>query len=97
MFHWTRIQNGHYMSRKYLSTRFDENNCRPQCVSCNVFQQGNIQLYRRNLIEEIGNEMVDAVEAKALAVTTKMASFEYKELYDHYRKEVERLKKEKGL
>ena len=28
--HWKEIQNGHYMSRRYMSTRFDEDNCRPQ-------------------------------------------------------------------
>lgn len=97
MHHWTRIQNGHYMSRQYLSTRFDENNCRPQCVACNIFQHGNIQLYRRGLVKEIGAEMVDMVETKALSVTTKYYDWEYEQMFNHYKKEVERLKKEKGL
>lgn len=97
MFHWTRIQNGHYMSRTHLSTRFDENNCRPQCVACNIFKSGNIQMYRRGLIEQIGSEMVDAVEVKAVSTITKLSSKDYEEMYHHYKKEVERFKKEKGL
>lgn len=28
VFPWKEIQNGHYMSRRYMSTRFSEDNCR---------------------------------------------------------------------
>lgn len=27
------LQCGHFISRSYLATRFDENNCRPQCLT----------------------------------------------------------------
>ena len=26
------MQNGHFQSRKHLATRWDEENCQPQCV-----------------------------------------------------------------
>lgn len=94
---WKNIQNGHYMSRRYLSTRFDENNCRPQCVACNMFNQGNIQMYRRGLIEEIGEAAVDAVEVKARTTVGNYTDFEYQELYKYYKALVDRMKKEKGL
>jgi hypothetical protein len=38
--HWKQIDCGHFMSRRYQSTRFDEKNCAPQCRACNRFNQG---------------------------------------------------------
>lgn len=35
------IQCGHFVSRSHLNLRFDERNCRPQCVGCNIFGNGN--------------------------------------------------------
>ena len=35
-----KMQNGHFMSRKYTSTRFNEENCNVQCIACNRFDQG---------------------------------------------------------
>ena len=94
---WKQIQNGHYMSRRYLSTRFAEDNCRPQCVACNMFNQGNIQMYRRGLVKEIGEQRVDLIEARARQETGKYSEFEYNELIKHYSKEVTRLLREKHL
>ena len=34
------MQAGHFMSRKHYSTRWDEDNVQVQCVSCNLFRQG---------------------------------------------------------
>ncbi|RUA15245.1 MAG: recombinase, partial [Flavobacteriia bacterium] len=34
------MQNGHFQSRKHMSTRFDEENCQVQCIKCNMFSQG---------------------------------------------------------
>ena len=38
--HWKQIQCGHFISRRYMSTRFDEKNTGPQCAACNMFNQG---------------------------------------------------------
>lgn len=90
--HWKEIQNGHYMS-----TRFDEDNCRPQCVACNIFNQGNAQMYRRGLISQIGEQRVDLVEYRAKNTSKHYTDFEHKELIKYYSALVEKLKKEKGL
>ena len=34
------MQNGHFQSRSFLATRFNEYNCQVQCVGCNMFKQG---------------------------------------------------------
>lgn len=43
--HWKEMQCGHYDSRSHLSTRWDEENARVQCVGCNVFKHGNMVEY----------------------------------------------------
>lgn len=95
--YWKEIQNGHYMSRRYLSTRFDEMNCNAQCVACNIFNQGNIQMYRQNLIKKIGEKNVDYLEYKAKAVTVHYSAFEMEQLIKYYTVLVKKLSEEKGI
>ena len=97
VFYWKDIQNGHYMSRRYMSTRFSEDNCRPQCVACNIFNQGNIQMYRRALIKQIGEQRVDLIEVRAKQESKNWSLFEYKTMIDFYQKEVDKLLDEKHL
>ena len=54
----TTLQCGHFVSRQYLATRWDEDNCRPQCVGCNVWGRGQLLDFEENLIEEIGLKKV---------------------------------------
>ena len=46
------IQNGHYISRTYLNLRWSELNCKPQCVSCNIFKRGNLDEFALRLEKE---------------------------------------------
>lgn len=94
-YHWSKIQNGHYMSRRYMSTRYSEMNCHPQCMPCNVMQHGNIPQYRMWLVKEYGEEKVRQLEATALALTVKFSDWEYKNLIDYYTKLVKALKYQK--
>lgn len=56
-----QMQNGHMQSRKHTSTRWHLNNCRPQCVKCNIYSEGEkIRFYRR-LCSEIGDKEVEEV------------------------------------
>ena len=97
VYFWKEIQNGHYMSRRYMSTRFSEDNCRQQGVECNIFNQGAIQMYRRALIKEIGEQRVDLIEVRARQENKNWSLFELKQLIEYYKKEVEKLLDEKNL
>ena len=46
------MQNGHWIPRNNLKTRFSEENCRPQCVGCNMFQRGRPEVFAVNLLKE---------------------------------------------
>ena len=50
---------GHFISRRYIGTRFDLDNVRPQCKNCNRFLHGNLEIYECKLRKELGNEKVD--------------------------------------
>ena len=97
VYHWKKLQCGHYMSRRYMATRFDEDNCHAQCVACNIFNQGNIQGYRRGLLIKIGENRINLIEYKALNTICKYSEFEFKELIKYYKLRTEQLRKEKGL
>ena len=63
--HWKKIHAGHYISRWYKRTRWDENNVRPQCFSCNIWRKGNAVVFRHNLVDELGRELVEQMEKTA--------------------------------
>ena len=53
--HWSKLQNGHWASRRHYSTRWDERNCNVQCSGCNVFRAGEIYLYTKYLCSKYGD------------------------------------------
>lgn len=61
-FHYKKIQNGHYISRFYKAVRWDEDNCRPQCMWCNMYKNGDAANFRERLVIEIGLPKVLALE-----------------------------------
>ena len=48
-YHWKKLQNGHFQSRKHYSTRWHERNCQVQCSGCNVFRYGEQYKFSKNL------------------------------------------------
>lgn len=88
--HWKEVQNGHFIPRNILVTRFDENNCRPQCVGCNMFGNGKILDFEDHLVKEIGRKEVDKLKQSRFKIFKVDVSW-YKERIEHYEKEVEGL------
>jgi len=82
---------GHYINRKHMTTRFDEKNCHAQCRSCNRFDEGNMQGYRRGLIAKIGEKETDLLEVKKHDTST-MGVFELELLIKVYKQKVKDLK-----
>lgn len=62
---WKDIDNGHFWSRRYMPTRFDPENCRPQCQFCNREMGGNYNVYSRKMFIELGKERYENLERKA--------------------------------
>ena len=83
-FYWKEIQAGHFMSRKHYSTRWDENNVKPQCVRCNVYRAG--EQYKFSLY--LGNNLSEELYIKSKEIR-KFTSLELEEMYNDFN---ERLK-----
>lgn len=80
---------GHYLNRTHMSTRYSEDNCHAQCRHCNRFQEGNIQDYRKGLIQKIGEQKVLLLES-AKHITCKKSNVELEIIAKHYKNEVKK-------
>lgn len=62
---------GHFISRRFIGTRFDLDNVRPQCRFCNRNLHGNLDVYEVKLRRELGLEKFDnLLERKNKRLTT---------------------------
>lgn len=77
--HWKSLQCGHFMSRKHMSTRWNEDNCQVQCAGCNVFRYG--EQYKFSLY--LGNNLAEQLHIKSKEVC-KFTEVELQELIQHY-------------
>ena len=71
--------------------RFVENNVHGQCKHCNQYLAGHILAYRKGLIERIGLEAVEALEADQ--TPRKYTHDELRDLAASYRAKLRELKK----
>ena len=84
------LQNGHFISRKYLATRYEEQNCRPQCPACNVFRYG--EQYRFG--QKLGKKIAEDLQLKS-KTTVKLMAIDYEEKITYYKAAVKKLLKAK--
>jgi hypothetical protein len=77
--HWSKLQCGHFMSRKHLSTRWNEDNCQVQCAGCNVFRYGEQYLYSQYLGDKLSQELY--IKSKQIC---KFTDVELQEKINYY-------------
>lgn len=78
--HWKELHCGHFMSRIYLNTRYDERNTRPQCVGCNIYGNGKPAEFGSNLeLETPGIVAILMKEARIIR-----PNFPYQQLIEEY-------------
>lgn len=85
------MDNGHFISRGNFSTRYQEDNCRPQCKKCNYYKHGEHAKFRDKLIEEIGIDRVEQLEQLGRK-SEKLTNDQLDEIIETYRnkyKEIE--------
>jgi len=78
--HWKKLQNGHFMSRRHYSTRWDENNVGVQCYGCNITSQGQQFLFAKYLGLELAEEMV--LKSKQ---TVKLTDNDLQDMIQYYK------------
>ena len=87
------VDAGHYRSRGSAPhLRFDERNCHAQSKQDNRFLSGNIADYRIRLIERIGQDEVDSLEADQ--TVRKYTIEDLQAIKKHYRALVREMRKQ---
>lgn len=89
------VDNGHFMKRVHKATRYHENNCRPQCKTCNgnIKHNGKQIEFKEHLVNEIGEDMVEKIE-KLSKTSIQANHIFYKNTADYYRVKTNELQKE---
>ena len=92
-----QMHGGHYISKgsKKTLTRYAEDNCNPQCSTCNERLSGNIALYRPYLLKKIGPYRLSLLEGPMPLVHWKW--HDYKAVHDWYHTINKQIKKERGI
>ena len=90
------MQCGHFQSRSFLATRFDEENCQPQCVGCNMFKQGEQYKFSLYLDTKYGEGKAEELEILSKSIV-KFTRLDYEDKIGYYKDLVEKIKKDKGI
>jgi len=83
--HYKRMHAGHFQSRKYLSTRWNEENVMVQCPRCNLFAQGEQYTFGKLLDVRIGEGTAEKLHKLATKTTLKLSRIDYEELIDKFK------------
>lgn len=81
---------GHFIGRRFMSTRWREDNVHGQCRSCNRFQEGNGVGYTLFMIDKYGREHVEYLQALSKE-TTKFTVSEIELIIKEYREKIKAL------
>ncbi|MBQ0074614.1 MAG: recombination protein NinG [Prevotella sp.] len=95
--HWKESQACHYIGRANMALRFSEVNVHAGCMPCNVFLHGNMLAYRRWMVKQYGEKIVDNLELRGNIEVKKWSEWELEETIKYYTALVEKIKSDKGL
>ena len=88
--HWSKLQNGHWASRRHYSTRWDERNCNVQCSACNVFRAGEIYLYTKYLCSKYGDNFPEELYQLSQK-TVKFTDTDLQDMINYYKEKLNTL------
>ena len=81
--HWKEVDNGHFQSRRFLSTRYDERNCAGQCKECNGPGNGQQYKFGKAINEKYGEGTAEALEAQT-KVIHQMKKIDFEDIIYKY-------------
>ena len=87
MGYWKNLQCAHYISRRYLSLRYNAINCQACCENCNVFLNGNLDKFAEELKLKYGDSILQELEAKKNQIT-KYSAWVYEILIQEYKSKI---------
>lgn len=94
--HWKEADAGHFISRKHLATKFDEQNVNAQSRHDNRFASGKQYEYGLAIDKKYGKGTAEKLYIKSKQVC-KRSKFDVDVMTDYYKKKVKELKESKKL
>ena len=94
--HYKKMQNGHFMSRRHMSTRFEPMNTAVQCMGCNMYNQGMQYEMSKYLDKTYGKGTAEDMQVLSRQ-TKKIGRHDYEFEIALYKGLVKNIKEEKGL
>ena len=88
---YKQMQNGHFMSRRHMSTRFEEMNTAVQCMGCNMYNQGMQYEMSKYLDKKYGEGTAESMQVLSRQIK-KIGRIDYDYLIDLYKDKVKQLK-----
>ena len=83
------MQNGHYITRGVIATRYDEINNHCQCPTCNIFLKGNYTTYAVKMMEKYGDNILydlDEIVKESKRNPKKYSTDFYKDIINKYKR-----------
>lgn len=97
MHDWKEVDCGHFIPRGNKTTRYELDNCRPQCTTCNRVYHGREEQFRLNLVREIGIERVNTLIKWEKKPPFKLSHNFFQSKYEEYSEKLKEVKKLKGI
>lgn len=95
--HWKDLQAGHFLhggNDQWSLLDFEFDNLRPQCVRCNKYLNGNLDVYKERLEAEIGKERMEHLKEIKHKIN-EMTIDDYKNLKLSLKKQLEEIENKK--
>ena len=80
--HYKEMDAGHFQTRAFHGTRYDERNVNLQCRFCNRFREGCGPDYFLFMQDKYGDEVIDEIRANK---SGKFTTWDLEELIEHYK------------
>jgi len=90
--HFSESDAGHFISRKYLITRYDERNVKAQCRKCNRFEYGRQYEYSIALGQELSQELLQTSRSMI-----KFSDADWQEIYEEFNDKLNKIKKKQNF
>jgi hypothetical protein len=78
---------GHFISRRFDSTRYDEKNANGQCLTCNRFQYGNQYAHGKAIDKLYGEGTADSLHLKSRMMSNRN-QYDYEVIAETYREKI---------
>ena len=85
--HYKQMHAGHFVSRNAKAVKFDEQNVKPQCPTCNTFNEGMSWAFGTRLDDEYGEGTAENLEAQRFSIV-KRTPAELEEMYEEYKQKL---------